>query len=68
MSESDVYRRQILTYKDGHRAGRVNAWLLVDVQLMYNGKLISGSNIWHDLKHNRSTALWEGGGGVAAPK
>ena len=36
-SESDVYRRQILTYKDGPRAARVNKTVNIktrDVQIM----------------------------------
>ena len=31
-SESDVYRRQILTYKDGPRAERIKIFLLVTVK------------------------------------
>ena len=37
-SQSDVYRRQILTYKDGLRAERVNDdWILAINHISYGG-------------------------------
>ena len=67
-SESDVYRRQILTYKEGPRAERVNLSITdyQQVVVRIKNKLIGEATTihWHGMKM-KGTPWMDGASGVS---
>ena len=60
-SESDVYRRQILAYKDGPRAERVNVDLALDHSLCWRPSIHLTEEQylrrWHDSRQPSAESL-----------
>ena len=51
-SEPEVYRRHILTYKDGPRAGRVNLYIAKDNSIRFLFVLLGGQIIENEMCSN----------------